>query len=501
MYTGSKELHIGNNGHLAIAVGVPSRGVDQLLRVDTRGFADPQALLDHTILIPEKAHLGEVTLRTDIESSIGPFRVLPEYRVQYPEAVTQALVDLYAEYNGAFDPLVKANREWDTDYQYAMTGPKGTPANYFVQIDMVGLPDNFLQQSGNYDSAEIREVLRGRIFEIENSLAMYQLLMRIFARDGQPSHFDTRFRASLDTLRQMHGKPIALLAVTDQKYQAMKESEFGKNAEEVLTDAEVMRLSGFDRFFGPEDFKRYLEENGGTCDYLLYARTSDPVAKLRKPGTPVEIPLLEDDKTRRIIKAHAVTFNVDNPAWGPSDRRKINDTKEYLPAMGMAFEAHSLEDLLSMGLVKHMTSGKPYTEYQGERRLSSDFEAYLKSQGINPASVEKGEQALRAKPMKGAYGCYGHLTDMLGDRKFRQELRQNIDRRGPYVLQPELQTPFIINETDGQAYTYIERNFLSTDGQGYRFMGGFRSLMPLTSVEAQNGRNHGSAHTVWGEIK
>ena len=72
--------------------------------------------------------------------------------------------------------------------------------------------------------------------------------------------------------------------------------------------------------------------------------------------------------------------------------------------------------------------------------------------------------------------------------------------RGPYVIQPEMATPIIVNETDGAKYTYFDRVFLSTDGQNYRLMGGFRSLMLTTSVEVRNGRNHGSKDTVWAEI-
>lgn len=438
---------------------------------------EAKRLLDLSVAEKQSAPLGKVFVRTDIKSSLGPFPVLPEYRIQYPEAIIKALGNLHAEYNQAFRPLVAVNREWDTDYQYCMT-PDGTPINRWVQIDMVGLPDEFLGKATSFSEEELRKALRGKIFEIENSLAMYQLLENLFSNGQQDTLFNRQFRASLDDLRQRYGKPITLLAVTDQKYQAMKESEFGKVAQEPLTDAEVMGLSGFDRFFSPEEFKKYLEENGGKCDYLLYARTSDPVAKLRKPNTIVENPLLEHDDARRIIKANSLTFNVDNPSWVTGDIKRINDTKEYMPLMGMAYAVYSVEDLFSPG-----------------------FAEYLRLQEVDPVKIKSGEVVLRAKPMKGAYGGYGHLRGTLIDREFRRKLwKDGLRDRGPYVVQPEMQTPVIINESDGATYTYIERVFLSTNGQDYSYMGGFRSLMPLDSIEAKNGRNHGSKYTVYSEI-
>jgi len=454
-------------------------------------------LLDINVAEKQTAQLGNVVVRTDIKSSLSPFLVLPEYRTQYPEVVTQALVNLYAEYNRAFNPLVKANREWDTDYQFCMTSNE-TPINRWVQIDMVGLPDGFMKTATNFNEEDVREALRKRIFEIENSLAMYQILENLFSNGQQDTLFKRQFRASLDALRERYGKPIALLAVTDQKYQAMKESEFGKSAEETLVDAEVMELSGFDRFFGPEEFKKYLEENRGKCDYLLYVRSSDPVAKLKKPDTVVENPLLENPDMRRIIKKHAITFNIDAPSMDYV--RRINDTKAYMPIMGMGIEVCSDTDILSTEFAAHLSGGKPYASY-GKNRLSPEFVKYLRSQGIDPAKVESGETALRAKPMKGAYGGYGHLRGVLGNTVFRKELRQSLRSRGHYVMQPEMQTPIITNESDGIAYTYIDRVFLSTiNGTNYRFMGGCRSLMPLDSSEAKNGRNHGSKHTVYAEI-
>lgn len=437
---------------------------------------EARLLLDQNIEAPGNGSLGTIILRTDIKSTLGPFQIYPEYKTTYPQVVTQALENLYEEYNQAFRRLVAANKEFDTDYQYCLS-PDGTPINSFVQIDMVGLPAGFLEQAATLSEEDVREALRGRIFEIENSIAMYSLLEYFFSDGTQDTLFKRQFRAGLDDIRQKYGRPIALLAVTDQKYQAMRETEFGKRDGEPLTDQEVMEYSGFDRFFSPEEFKKHIEENGGQSDYLLYVRSSDPVAKMKRPDLVIDKELLADDNLRRIIKANALTFNIDNPNLPIGDSRRINDTKEYLGAMGMAF-----------------------TVFYGEDLTSPEFNFYLRSQGVDPAQVESGQRLLRAKPMKGTYGGYGHFRGTLGDVRFRRDLRDALLKRGAYVVQPELQNPTITNQDDGRTYMYIDRVFFSSDGQNYRFMGGERTLMPIDSIEAQNNRVHGNSSSVYAEI-
>jgi hypothetical protein len=132
--------------------------------------------------------------------------------------------------------------------------------------------------------------------------------------------------------------------------------------------------------------------------------------------------------------------------------------------------------------------------------LSDDLKQYLLSRGINPNLVASGEIKGRFKPMLGSYGCYGHFREPLNRLKTVNELKINLKQRGPYVFQPEMKIPTISDQSSGSTYTYIDRNFFSTDGRNYRFMGGFRSLMPVHSQEAKMGRNHGSNSTVWAEI-
>lgn len=444
--------------------------------------------------------LGQIQQRNDIRSSIGPFHLLPEYKIIYPKIVVDALSHIYAEYNEAFCTLVEQNKESETDYQYCMREQSPIPVNFGVQIDMVGLPQSLLEATSYMNIREVEALLRKRIFEIENSMAMYQLLEGIFRPASGDSFFKMEFRGALARLkRRFDRKPIALLAVTDQKYEAMRQSEFGKSGDEPLTDAEVTEMSGFDRFFGPVEFRDYIAAKKGKCEYLLYARTSDPVAKLKKPELVVDHPLLNDPVMRRVIKAHSVTINIDDPSWSVGDGRRINDTKAYMLPMGLAFGARSQLDVFTPGFAVHLSARKPYAEYEGDR-FSRTFVSYLQEQGFSRQQIEAGEVGLRCKPMNGTYGCYGHVSGLLAESDFRNSLRNNLRKRGPYVIQPEMQVPTLVNRTDGQEYTYIDRNFLTTDGRNYRFMGGFRSLMPVHSIETRNGRNHGNAETVWAEI-
>src|SRR3989344_2269648 len=98
---------------------------------------------------------SSVLKKEGIHSSLGPFYILPEYKIRYPESVTRALGKLFLEYNRSFLHLIEANREWRTDYQRAMQS-KG-PVNVAVKIDMMGLSDEFLQAAVKMREEEVRE--------------------------------------------------------------------------------------------------------------------------------------------------------------------------------------------------------------------------------------------------------------------------------------------------------------------------------------------------------
>lgn len=425
---------------------------------------------------PIETNIGPVLLRTDIKSSQGPYPYAPEYITTYPTPIIDAFANLVAEYNQTYNSLIDANREWDSDYKYTV-GPDGKPINRWVQIDMVGLSPDILKNADNLTTKAATGLLRGRIFEIENNLASYQESLYIFQRNGQPSLFEREFRSSLDAVRASSGKPIALLATTKQKYGAMKQEEFGKDNDKMITDTEVMSLSGFDRFFSPDEFEEYVKENNGDCGYLLYVRSSDPIGKLRNPNMIVDNPLLSNDNLRRIIKANALTFNVDNPEWPDNNPKAITDTKMYLPPMGMAFPIDDVADL-----------------------DSPEFVDFLKLQGIDPNYIESNRVCIRAKPLLRSYGCYGQERGALKNATFRRNLRKNLSQRGQYIIQPEMEIP-TIRTNSGSEYGYMDRIYMYTDGNNYRFMGGCRYLMPVESDEFKSGRIHGNKKTILSELR
>lgn len=450
-----------------------------------------QRSLDH-----HPAELDIVEQKNHIQSSMSPFFAIHR-KIVYPKSVINALKLLVQEYNQAFIPLVRSNVEGPLDYQYCMR--QGKPVNWAVQIDMSGLTDEFLAKAQFMDPAKLKASLKRNIFEIENSVAMYQFLERIFITEKYTPRFAEHFRSMLNRLRSDFGKPIALLAVTQEKLAAMREAEFGKLPGEPLSDEEVLALSGFDRLFGPDDFAEYIRTNG-SCEYMLYARTSDPVEKLKDPHHFVKHTLLNDEGMRALIRRQSVTLSVDDPALPTGDDRRIADTKRYQAPMSMAFEFSDEEELYSSELALHLSQGKPYDEFSG-KHLSEAFTLYLQTAGVDPAEVCAGIRALRCKPAQGAYGCYGHVSGFVSEREFRSQLRRNIRKRGRYVVQPEIPTQVVLNQANGQRYSYIDRNFfVDVDGTP-EFIGGFRAMIPSDSSEAKSNRIHGNRHSVWAEIK
>ena len=434
--------------------------------------------------------LGKIS-SFEMKSSMSPFWTFSKFKTVYPKVVTQALVELYREYNQVFTTLVEKNREWDTDYQYCYYN--NLAISNLVRIDMVGLPDSFLQAAQDYSLSEVIEVLRGVVFEFESTTAMYQLLERIFPQ----SPFKTDFRYMLNSLRKKINKPIALLAVTEEKYELMLQKEFGRNKDNPPASDEVMELTGFDAFWGPKQFLEHFDSNGGECSYLLYVRASNPDTKLRKPKEKVVQPLLSDERIRRIVKANALTMNIDNP----DDQMlcKINDTKAYMTKMGMGYRIESIGDVLSEDFIRLLEKNKNLSDFNNSF-FTDSFYDYLNRIGvsINDAYIKKC--LFRTKPLYDCHGSYGHSSGSFSEREFRQTLKNSLKYRGPQILQPELSAQKVTNSDDGKSYTYIDRNFLTIHDDELKFVCGFRCFMPLDTMEGSKGRIHGNSNTVWSEI-
>jgi hypothetical protein len=380
------------------------------------------------------------------------------------------------------------NKEWDTDYQYTKDA-EGVAISRQVQIDMKGLSPAFLAIADTLEPDVLEQAIQDSLFEIENNLAMYQLLEKIFADPTGDSLFNREFRKSLNEIREQTGKPIAIFTETPEKYASVRGSEFGVN-EGIVDDATVKRLSGFDKVFGPEEFLQHLRENDGKSQYALYGRVSLPLSTLADPGKSVAHPLLSNPEIRREIKANTITLNIDNPDWtdDPEQRHRIiNDTKVgYMVELGMGY-------MVDSGHIPWRVDGDRIV-------LESEFETFLLKRGVNPENVKIGRSMLRAKPGGESYGCYGHHRILLTRNEELTELAKDLQARGSYIVQPEMRVPKL-KSNDGEEFDYIDRVFMRIDKDGNPvFMGGFRTLIPSDSIEAKNGRHHGTDFTRWAPI-
>lgn len=416
-----------------------------------------------------------MVITKETKSSLSPALVFPDHQIKYPEKVIKALIKIYEETNNGFKSLIDLNREWSTDYQYCLN--THSPTNWIVQVDMCGLSEDLINRLSEMSCDQVEKIIRDRIFEVENSWAVYQILDRVCQRNDTLSFYGKQTRAMMDSIRTQFGMPIALLAVTEEKYIGMKATEFGKGPDEHLSQEEVFKLSGFDQFFGPVEFKNYLSSNNGECNYLLYVRASDPIEKLKKPETKIEHPLLGDNEIRKIIKKNALTFNIDNPEWDNLDKRRINDTKWYMPDMEMAFPIFNLDDLKTTG-----------------------FANFLSNRGFGIEDLLLDKIIVRAKPAQGTFGCYGHLRGSLANGEFNSNLKKSLRNRGAYMIQIEQEAPVAKHLPTQEEYAFIDRVFLGKiDGES-QWMGGHREFLPCNSQEVKQGRLHGNKQAVYAEI-
>ncbi len=414
----------------------------------------------------EQFILGKTVLRRDIHSTLGPFEVAPDCEIRLDDRVVQSIGALVSENVARFSRLVLPNTEGDPEaYGNCVRDENGDISEPFFQLDLAGLSDEIVKGFRGESEESLLEVLRSRIFEFEPSIAMYELIQKV----GGNGRVSDMFREHLELLRQKSGRPIALLAPTEQKLQGMRESEFGKIGTTELSDEEIFKISGFDTLMGPGDFKRHLEQNNGECRFLLYIRPSDPVVKLVDPTQKVADPLFNSLRFRKLARQNAITINVDNPQWQVGDPRRLKDTKAVLPELGLAHGVRTISDIVD-------DSGS----------ISQDLQKFLTAHNLSENSL------LRVKPMQGVYGGYGQRIIRLNNAPDIRWLNEMLQLRGPYILQPEIE-PLIVHDSEsGKKFAAMDRLFFSMVTGKPIFMGGIRILIPTDTTEAQKGRLHGT---------
>ncbi len=426
----------------------------------------------------EKIRLENVITREDIPSTLGPFEYAPDYQIRFPPKVIDGLSRLVEEHARVFSQFVPGNNEGHKlAYQHCVRMTGGHITEPFFQVDIAGLSQELLTGAGAPGAEDVINTLRDRIFEFEPSIAMYGLIETL----GGGGLLGTRFREQLDIIRAQHQKPIVLLAPTREKLEDMRETEFGKVGVQDLTSEEVFQISGFNDLWGPDEFLKHLEQDSGQCNCLLYVRPSDPISKLKDPTVGVENPLLVDPNLRRIIRENALTLNIDDPGWPIGDPKRLKDSKVALPLMAMGFRVDAVNDVVA--------------SVEGEKiSVTKTFNDFMNSRGLSQLS------AFRVKPLQGVFGGYGQKTMNLFDRSNISWLKEMLALRGPYLIQPEIESLVVNDSTNGATFAVMDRAFFSLVRGSAEFMGGIRILVPSDSEEAHMGRLHGTREMISAPI-
>ena len=134
-----------------------------------------------------------------------------------------------------------------------------------------------------------------------------------------------------------------ILTLSEEKYRAVLQFDAGipEGAEKDLE--KIRRNTGFDNIYGPAELQRAYEIGE---ENLYYVRASLDRERLKNPDGNFENDLLSEKGLRDYVKQRSLTFNIDAP---DSDFASIiNDTKEYMPEMGMGYIIESLDDIFTL---------------------------------------------------------------------------------------------------------------------------------------------------------
>jgi len=399
--------------------------------------------LNQEVQNPIEVNFGRTNVHHEIPSNLSPFLTKPSQVIQMPTVITEALLEITAEYNRVFSGLVKENLETDKAYQYAYNPETQEYINYGFQIDMRAIPESFFEILKNEEFETIKEVLKRCVFEWEDSFAMLNLLRLQFAENGE-SVFSSNFDRIFDIIRFTHGKPIALLPSTHEKYQAILESELGVKDRSEISDSQIRRLLGYDTIFSPLEYQKMCE-TGRSNEYLLYVRSSIPTANLRNPNLERPMTILDDPLLRTSILENSITLNIG----------ALNDTKRGMLGMGLGLRV----DLDS---------------FSDSERITHLMREMCESYGLD-TELMRG----RFKPLDEAFGCYGHETTKIPcTGKHKQKVKKHLKQMGEYIIQPEMPTTQFY--MDGEIYNANHRNFVgyNLETQKYEPIDGTMFIQP-----------------------
>lgn len=426
----------------------------------------------------ERSALGPVR-KMEIPTLLERPTVLPEFNVELPTNLAVAIGELADEYDTAFsDNLLPNHVESDSDYLSTKIDNKFS--SLFYQIDMAALPESFLEdvRLGKVPFDELKEIIRARIFEFEDSIAMYGLIRNAGSElneNGEPvgsTKFATKFDAAIDVMRQQHGA-VVVGAIDDDKFQNLIGSELGivQRDDPRLLDNDFIRAhTGFDGYISPDEVQELITRNDTST--LIFARTSPAPNLLRQAGAYAsqENNLLANFRTRLGLRALALTLNIDNPR----SEFKLNDTKLALPFVNpfsVLVDANNFHQL--------------------------NLDEVSQQLGIQPADK------VRIKPTQ-AYGAYRQSTKPLehslvpGSNLHNQLVKNPTES---FIIQPEI-PGLVLKGSEHGDFGGIFRIFVSKniDSGKFEVIGGQFNLLPVDNDQARKNNFHGNAAAVFAEI-
>lgn len=415
---------------------------------------------------------------------------------KYPDSIKVALWILFGRYAREFKNLVNITKDSLTSYQYCYTSGWDLMIP-FTQFDITFLPEEFMKRMENIDPMILAEVLSPFIFEIESSIAYYELLSSITQVWNEVTSFGQGLREQLNMIRLKTWKKIILLATSNKKFQSIKELEFGVPWISQLDSKIIMQKSWFDGLFWPDDFVSYFNSLDWWIgsDVIFYVRASTDASEL-KEGWEKSSNLLENELYRQFIKDNTITANID----APMSDFPINDTKKYMKNMSLGYSFNSLDEVISSEAMERIISGKNLDTFSGNF-YTNELEQYLLAIWIDADIISSWKLTFRCKPMEGSYGAYGHVRLRIQDTKSRKKLKDAMRWWKSYVLQVEIPAVLIKNSATNEEFRAIDRVFMSMDGEGnVRFLEGFINAIPADNDEALKNNIHGSKLTQYGKI-
>lgn len=339
--------------------------------------------------------------------------------ILYPPQILEVLKELFQEYTQVFSRLVQ-NKTKEGNYCLSWQ-------NCFIQIDMAGLPSDFLDmvKQGIFSHQELKEILRKSIFEMENSLAAYSLLRSLW--DSQENQFWSVMNETLWNIRDEFRSAVVLATLTDEKHAGVLHFDAGIPKDFWWNiQLEIQKNTWFDDVFSPQDLVTAYKENS---QVILYTRASLDRIWLANPNASTRSWMLDDIEFRKFLRAKSLTYNIDTP---DDAENRLNDTKEYMPDIGMGYIISDIWDIISQDYQAYLSRNKAHEVFDKEI-FTDAMKNFLSQQWLSSEEIESGQGELQCKPLLDTYGGYGQVAWSIRDGNMRSKLTKEMKKRKIYT--------------------------------------------------------------------